>query len=302
MNVDDVTKLKTESRNPKTTNIGNMNGHKVAQLINSEDFAVAEAIEKVTGSIGDAIEQASIKFQNGGRLIYIGAGTSGRLGALDAIELTPTYGVPATRAFGLLAGGKKAMYEAVEGAEDSKELALEDLKNVNLNSNDVVISLSASGRTPYALSAIEYGNEIGSLTIAVICNPDSPMAKTSNIAVAPVVGPEVVTGSTRMKAGSAQKMILNIISTGIMIKSGYVYENLMINVQPTNEKLVARSIGIIEQILKVKEEVAREIFNNSHKNIAVGLIMFKLNLSYEEAINLFEKNQRNIHKIAGMDK
>lgn len=302
MNVDDVTKLKTESRNPKTTNIGNMNGHEVAQLINSEDFAVTEAIEKVTGSIGDAIEQASVKFQNGGRLIYIGAGTSGRLGALDAIELTPTYGVPATRAFGLLAGGKKAMYEAVEGAEDSKKLALEDLKNVNLNSNDVVISLSASGRTPYALSAIEYGNEIGSLTIAVICNPDSPMAKTSNIAVAPVVGPEVVTGSTRMKAGSAQKMILNIISTGIMIKSGYVYENLMINVQPTNEKLVARSIGIIEQILQVKEEVAREIFNNSHKNIAVGLIMFKLNLSYEEAIDLFEKNQRNIHKIAGMDK
>lgn len=302
MNVDDVTKLKTESRNSKTTNIGNMNGHEVAQLINSEDFAVAEAIEKVTDSIGDAIEQASVKFQNGGRLIYIGAGTSGRLGALDAIELTPTYGVPATRAFGLLAGGKKAMYEAVEGAEDSKELALEDLKNVNLNSNDVVISLSASGRTPYALSAIEYGNEIGSLTIAVICNPDSPMAKTSNIAVAPVVGPEVVTGSTRMKAGSAQKMILNIISTGIMIKSGYVYENLMINVQPTNEKLVARSIGIIEQILQVKEEVAREIFNNSHKNIAVGLIMFKLNLSYEEAIDLFEKNQRNIHKIAGMDK
>ncbi|MFC6177603.1 N-acetylmuramic acid 6-phosphate etherase [Companilactobacillus huachuanensis] len=301
MNVEDVTNLKTESRNPNTTNIGKMNGYEVAKLINSEDFAITKAIEKVTDAIGMAIEQAATNFQNNGRLIYIGAGTSGRLGALDAIELTPTYGVPATRAFGLLAGGEKAMYAAVEGAEDSKELAIEDLKNVNLNSNDVVISLSASGRTPYALSAIEYGNKIGSLTIAVICNPDSPMAKASDVAIAPVVGPEVVTGSTRMKAGSAQKMILNILSTGIMIKSGYVYENLMINVQPTNEKLVARSISIIEQILQVKEAVAREIFNDSHKNIAVGLIMFKLNLSYEDAMSLFEKNHRNIHKIVGMD-
>lgn len=301
MNVDDVTKLKTESRNLNTFNIGNMDGYGVAKLINSEDFSVAKAIEKVTDPLGEAIEQAAVKFQNGGRLIYIGAGTSGRLGALDAIELTPTYGVPATRAFGLLAGGKEAMFAAVEGAEDSKELAIEDLKNVKLDEKDVVVSLSASGRTPYALSAIEYGNKMGSLTIAVICNPDSPMAKASDIFVAPVVGPEVITGSTRMKSGSAQKMALNILSTGIMIKSGYVYENLMINVQPTNEKLIARSIGIIEQILNVKEDVARTIFDKAHNNIAVGLIMFKLNLSYEEASRLFEKNHRNIHKIEGMD-
>lgn len=301
MKVDDVTKLKTESRNPRTTKIGTMNGNEVAKLINSEDFSVAQAIEKVTDSIGTAIEKAAVNFQNGGRLIYIGAGTSGRLGALDAIELTPTYGVPATRAFGLLAGGERAMYGAVEGAEDSKQLALDDLKKVKLNSNDVVISLSASGRTPYALSAIEYGNKLGSLTIAIICNPDSPMANASDVVIAPVVGPEVVTGSTRMKAGSAQKMVLNILSTGIMIKSGYVYENLMINVQPTNEKLIARSINIIEQILQVNESVAKGIFERAHKNIAVGLIMYKLNLSYEDALSLFEKNQRNIHKIAGMD-
>lgn len=301
MNVEDVTKLKTESRNPNTINIGNMNGYEVAKLINSEDFSVTKAIEKVTDSIGEAIEQAATKFQNGGRLIYIGAGTSGRLGALDAIELTPTYGVPATRAFGLLAGGKEAMFAAVEGAEDSTELAVEDLKNVELNENDIVISLSASGRTPYALSAIEYGNRVGSLTIAVICNPDSPMAKKSDVFIAPVVGPEVITGSTRMKSGSAQKMVLNILSTGIMIKSGYVYENLMINVQPTNEKLIARSVGIIEQILNVNEDTAREIFKKSHKNIAVGLVMHKLNLSYEASLKLFEKNQRNIHKIEGMD-
>lgn len=301
MDVESVSKLKTESRNSNTTNIGNLDGYQVAKLINSEDYNVAKSITPVTDSIGKAIEEASKRFNNDGRLIYIGAGTSGRLGALDAIELTPTYGVPATRAFGLLAGGQKAMFEAVEGAEDSQELAVKDLEKVNLNENDVVISLSASGRTPYALSAINFGKEKGALTIAVICNPDSPMAKASDIFIAPVVGAEAISGSTRMKAGSAQKMILNILSTGIMIKSGYVYENLMINVQPTNEKLVARSIGIIEQILKINTEEAEKLFEDSHKNIAIGLVMNKLHLSYEDAKDLFIKNKRNIHKIKGMN-
>jgi len=301
MDVESVSRLKTESRNSNTTNIGNLDGYQVAKLINSEDYNVAKSITSVTDSIGEAIEEASKRFINDGRLIYIGAGTSGRLGALDAIELTPTYGVPATRAFGLLAGGQRAMFEAVEGAEDSSELAIEDLKNVNLTKDDIVISLSASGRTPYALSAINYGKEKGALTIAVICNPDSPMAEASDIFIAPVVGAEAITGSTRMKAGSAQKMILNILSTGIMIKSGHVYENLMINVQPTNKKLIARSIGIIEQILKVNEDEAEELFESAHKNIAIGLVMNKLQLSYEDAKDLFNKNKRNIHKIKGMN-
>ncbi|WP_162000235.1 N-acetylmuramic acid 6-phosphate etherase [Companilactobacillus halodurans] len=300
MDLESVSKLKTESRNSNTINIGSMDGYEVAKLINSEDFNVAESISKVTDSIGKAIEEASDKFSKGGRLIYIGAGTSGRLGALDAIELTPTYGVPPTRAFGILAGGKKAMFEAVEGAEDSEKLAIEDLSNVGLSKNDVLISLSASGRTPYALAAIKYGERVGSLTIAVICNSESPMSKESDIAIAPLVGPEVITGSTRMKSGSAQKMILNILSTGIMIKSGYVYENLMINVQPTNEKLVSRSIGIIEQILKVTSKEAKQIFEDSHGNIAIGLIMKKLGLSYDDAQKKFIKNKRNIHRIVGI--
>jgi len=301
MNIENVTHLKTESRNSNTTNIGTMDGFEVALTINHEDQNVAQAIIQVTEAVGDAIEKAAIKYNDGGRLIYIGAGTSGRLGALDAIELTPTYGVPASRAFGLLAGGDKAMYEAVEGAEDSTEFAITDLKKVALNSKDVVISLSASGRTPYAVSAINYANEVGALTIAVICNQDSEMAKISDVAIAPMVGPEVITGSTRMKAGSAQKMVLNMLSTGIMIKAGYVYENLMINVQPTNEKLVARSINIIEEILHINQDRAEKLFNDAHKNIAIGLVMFKLNLNYEKAQALFEENKRNIHNIDGIN-
>lgn len=301
MNVDNVTHLKTESRNPNTTNIGTMNGYQVASTINNEDLSVAAAITKVTDSIGDAIDFAARNYNNGGRLIYIGAGTSGRLGALDAIELTPTYGVSPKRAFGILAGGQKAMFEAVEGAEDSKELAIEDLRKVKLQKSDVVISLSASGRTPYAVSAIEYAKEVGALSIAVICNQDSEMAKISDVAVAPMVGPEAISGSTRMKAGSAQKMVLNIISTGIMIKAGYVYENLMINVQPTNEKLVVRSINIIEEILNVDRPTAENLFIKAHKNIAIGIVMFRLKLGYDEARTLFENNKRNIHEIDGID-
>ncbi|KRO00523.1 N-acetylmuramic acid 6-phosphate etherase [Companilactobacillus kimchiensis] len=277
-----------------------MDGYEIAATINREDFSIPKAISEVTDSIGEAIEKASIKYNDGGRLIYIGAGTSGRLGALDAIELTPTYGVPPTRAFGILAGGQKAMFAAVEGAEDSKELAVEDLKQVKLNNKDIVISLSASGRTPYAVSAIEYAKKIGALTIAVICNNDSEMSRISDIAIAPMVGPEPISGSTRMKAGSSQKMVLNMISTGIMIKAGYVYENLMINVQPTNEKLIARSINIIEEILNIKREDAEKLFKDAHRNIAIGLVMFKLDIDYDSAKIIFEDNKRNIHKIKGI--
>ncbi|WP_057879794.1 N-acetylmuramic acid 6-phosphate etherase [Companilactobacillus kimchiensis] len=300
MDVEKVIHLKTESRNSNTTNIGTMDGYEIAATINREDFSIPKAISEVTDSIGEAIEKASIKYNDGGRLIYIGAGTSGRLGALDAIELTPTYGVPPTRAFGILAGGQKAMFAAVEGAEDSKELAVEDLKQVKLNNKDIVISLSASGRTPYAVSAIEYAKKIGALTIAVICNNDSEMSRISDIAIAPMVGPEPISGSTRMKAGSSQKMVLNMISTGIMIKAGYVYENLMINVQPTNEKLIARSINIIEEILNIKREDAEKLFKDAHRNIAIGLVMFKLDIDYDSAKIIFEDNKRNIHKIKGI--
>ncbi|HCS99083.1 MAG TPA: N-acetylmuramic acid 6-phosphate etherase, partial [Enterococcus faecalis] len=243
--------LTTEARNEATKKIDQVSTLEMVTLINQEDQKVAQAIEKVLPQIAAAIDAAAERFKKGGRLIYCGAGTSGRLGALDAIELTPTYSVSPERAFGILAGGEKAMYQAIEGAEDSKELAIEDLTQHQLTARDVVIAIAASGRTPYAVSAIEYGKKVGALTISVTCNNQSPMNQLAEIGIAPIVGPEVITGSTRMKAGSAQKMVLNMFSTGIMVKVGNIYQNLMVNVQPTNEKLIQRATNIIKEAAEI---------------------------------------------------
>lgn len=290
----------TEQRNPNTTKISSLNGLKIAKLIAAEDAVVPQAVAKESEHIGEAIELAATKFKQGGRLIYVGAGTSGRLGALDAIELTPTYSVPATRAFALLAGGQKAMYVAVEGAEDSADLGLADLKENDFSARDVLIAVAASGRTPYCLGALDYANQLGALTITVTCNPDNPMAELSRVAINPIVGPEVITGSTRMKAGTAQKMVLNTLSTGIMIKVGYVYENLMINVQATNEKLIKRSIGILSQILDMSEPAARKLFEQAHHQLAVGIIMAKKQLAYDQATALFKRNNGDLTQIEGI--
>lgn len=201
-------KTVTETRNKNSMHIDQLDGKGIAKLINEEDHKVAEAVATQTDKIGEAIENIAKRFDQGGRIIYIGAGTSGRLGALDAIELTPTYSVPPERAFGILAGGQRAMFEAVEGAEDSTELAINDLKNIKLSERDTVIAIAASGRTPYAISSINYANQIGALSISVTCNDDNEMKDIAQIAISPVVGPEVITGSTRMKSGTAQKWCL----------------------------------------------------------------------------------------------
>ncbi|MGX7058964.1 N-acetylmuramic acid 6-phosphate etherase [Vagococcus humatus] len=292
-------KLTTETRNPNTMNIDELNGEEIAQIINQEDQQVALAVKEVLPEIGQAIELVSERFQGGGRLIYIGAGTSGRLGALDAIELTPTYSVPSDQAFGILAGGNQAMYEAVEGAEDSKELAITDLKEHHLTEKDVVISIAASGRTPYAISAIEYGNQVGALTIAVTCNQHSQMNQLAQVGIAPVVGPEVITGSTRMKAGTAQKMVLNMLSTGVMIRSGKVYQNLMVHVQPTNEKLVARSIQIISEATGLSQEQSKYYFDESHQEVATAIVMAKTGKNYQESVQLLKKHQGRIVDAIG---
>lgn len=278
-----MAQMTTELRNQNTLAIDQLDGAGIAALINQEDHSVAEAVSTQTEAIGKAIEAIAERFQAGGRIIYMGAGTSGRLGALDAIELTPTYSVPATRAFGLLAGGQRAMYEAVEGAEDSKELAITDLKDHELTAGDTVIAIAASGRTPYAIGGLEYANEVGALTVSVTCTAANKMSEIAQIAINPVVGPEVITGSTRMKAGSAQKMVLNTISTGVMVKSGYVYSNLMINVQPTNEKLIHRSTGILQQILDIPEEDAAALLKAANNQVAAAIVMHKLGLSREAA-------------------
>ncbi|OTP32749.1 N-acetylmuramic acid 6-phosphate etherase 1 [Enterococcus faecalis] len=289
--------LTTEARNEATKKIDQVSTLEMVTLINQEDQKVAQAIEKVLPQIAAAIDTAAERFKKGGRLIYCGAGTSGRLGALDAIELTPTYSVSPERAFGILAGGEKAMYQAIEGAEDSKELAIEDLTQHQLTARDVVIAIAASGRTPYAVSAIEYGKKVGALTISVTCNNQSPMNQLAEIGIAPIVGPEVITGSTRMKAGSAQKMVLNMFSTGIMVKVGNIYQNLMVNVQPTNEKLMQRATNIIKEAAEIEESQAKEYLEAAQLEVAPAIVMAKAHVDFQKAKQLLAEHDGRISEV-----
>ncbi|EHH1633939.1 N-acetylmuramic acid 6-phosphate etherase [Enterococcus faecalis] len=289
--------LTTEARNEATKKIDQVSTLEMVTLINQEDQKVAQAIEKVLPQIAAAIDVAAERFKKGGRLIYCGAGTSGRLGALDAIELTPTYSVSPERAFGILAGGEKAMYQAIEGAEDSKELAIEDLTQHQLTARDVVIAIAASGRTPYAVSAIEYGKKVGALTISVTCNNQSPMNQLAEIGIAPIVGPEVITGSTRMKAGSAQKMVLNMFSTGIMVKVGNIYQNLMVNVQPTNEKLIQRATNIIKEAAEIEESQAKEYLEAAQLEVAPAIVMAKAHVDFQKAKQLLAEHDGRISEV-----
>jgi N-acetylmuramic acid 6-phosphate etherase len=278
-----IEKLTTESINEATRNIDRLESLDIVTLINNEDKKVAEAIEKVLPQIAEAVDGIVERFKKGGRIIYCGAGSSGRMGTLDAVELTPTYSVSPTRAFGLLAGGDEAMYTAVEGAEDSEELAVEDLKRVKLTADDCVIGIAASGRTPYTKAALEFGKHTGAFTISVTCNQDSAMAKIADISIAPVVGPEVINGSTRMKAGTAQKMVVNMLSTGAMIRLGKVYRNYMVHVQPTNEKLVKRAVKMIMELTGAKEELALKVLYEADKDVAAAIVMIECSCSKDQA-------------------
>lgn len=294
MNIKDLT---TEKRNSATMHIDNMSTLDMVKTINEEDQKVAEAVGTQEEQIAQAIDMASKKYHDGGRLIYIGAGTSGRLGILDAVELVPTYGISPDRAIGLIAGGKTAMYLAVEGAEDSESLAAEDLGKLNLTSKDVVLGLAASGRTPYVIGGLDYAQKIGAGTISIACVNNSLIGKHAEIAIEAVVGPEVITGSTRMKAGTAQKMILNTISTGVMIKQGKVYQNVMIDVLPTNKKLVNRAIRIITSVTNVSIEQAKDVLLKADKNVGLAIVMAKTGLNSDDASKLLEKNNNNVSQV-----
>lgn len=289
----DIAKLNTEQRNPASQNIDRVPTLKMVEIVNNEDAKIAGAIRAHLDDIAKAIDAASVRYKKGGRLIYIGAGTSGRLGILDATELVPTFGITHERAFGLIAGGQEAMFNAVEGAEDDPNLGRDDLKDTRLSSNDIVIGIAASGRTPYVIGGLEYAQTIGALTIAISCNVGSEISTHADIPIEVPVGPEVVTGSTRMKAGTAQKMILNMLSTGVMIKNGKVYENLMINVQPTNSKLVDRGARIISQATGVSQEKAAETLHEADNQVNVAIVMIKRGLSAEQS-------QKLIHKSGGL--
>ena len=287
----DLAKLTTESRNQNTLDIDKVSTLEMVKKINDEDKMVAIAVEAELPKIAEAIDGIVNRMHKGGRLIYIGAGTSGRLGILDASECPPTYGVSEELVQGLIAGGKEAIFRAKEGAEDSKELAVEDLKNKSLNENDIVVGLAASGRTPYVIGGLEYGNEIGALTVSITCNANSEVAKAAKISIAPVVGPEVVTGSTRLKSGTAQKLVLNMLSTGTMIKLGKVYGNLMVDVRATNEKLVERAKRIVCEATGITREESEKILEETNFDVKLSIFMILSKLNKDEAKKVLDENK-----------
>lgn len=279
----DLSVLTTESRNPDTINLDEMTPLELASVMNREDGKAVKAVEEVLPQIATAIEWAADSLKSGGRIIYIGAGTSGRLGVLDAVECPPTFGVPRELVVGLIAGGEKAFVEAVEGAEDSKTLCEADLKEIGLTSNDIVIGLAASGRTPYVIYGLDYANKTGCHTVAIACNKGSDIGKTAKLAIEPVTGPEVLTGSTRLKAGTAQKMILNMISTGSMVGIGKAYENLMVDVKQSNEKLVVRSQNILMTATGCTREEAEKALEQAEGHVKTAVTMILLDCGPEEA-------------------
>lgn len=294
--------LTTETVNEDTKNIDSLDALGIARLINEEDKKVAFAIEKELPKVAEAIDAVAERFKKGGRIIYCGAGSSGRMGTLDAVELTPTYSVSPERAFGLLAGGESAMYRAVEGAEDSEELGIGDLKAVHLTADDCVIGIAASGRTPYTKAALQYANEIGALSISITCNKDSEMAAIAQISIAPIVGAEVISGSTRMKAGTAQKMIVNMISTGVMIRLGKVYQNYMVHVQPTNAKLVVRSARMISQITGIDMEEASEVLEKAGMKVADAIVMVMADCDAKKAAWALDKAEGRVREAISFAK
>lgn len=290
MNIN-LTKMITESRNPASEQIDTLPTLDMLRVINNEDKNVALAVEAVLPAIALAVDKIAEAFLHGGRLIYTGAGTSGRLGILDASECPPTFGTPAAQVVGLIAGGHPAILKAVENAEDNREQGAQDLKDLNLTAKDVVVGIAASGRTPYVLGAMDYAASLGATVVSISCNPDSPMSEASEIAITPVVGPEVVTGSSRMKAGTAQKLILNMLTTGAMIRTGKVYGNLMVDVEATNAKLVERQKNIVMAATECSREEAIAALQASGGHCKTAIVMILAAVSAEEAGLLLSQNQ-----------
>lgn len=286
----------TEETNPKTKDIDCRSTLEIVSLINQEDRTVAEAVSRVLDRVGEAVDLIVGRLKSGGRLIYIGTGTSGRLGVLDASECPPTFGVSADLVRGVIAGGFDALHRAVEAAEDDPESGTRDLQSINVSSRDVVVGISASGNTPYTLGAVEYAKKIGAATVAVTCNPESLMAAVVDVSIAPVVGPEVIAGSSRMKAGTAQKLILNMLSTATMIDLGLVYSNLMSNLRATNEKLRRRACAILAEEAGVTAEEAARVFEAAGQDLRIALLMARSGLSRLESERRLEAHGNSVRR------
>jgi N-acetylmuramic acid 6-phosphate etherase len=293
----ELQKIATEQRNPNTMNIDTLSTLDMVKLINREDHRVADAVGEVTDKIAQAVDVIAEKLAAGGRLIYCGAGTSGRLGILDAVECPPTYSTDPETVQALMAGGYGAIFKAVEGAEDSKELGVQDMQNIHFGPKDVLVGIAASGRTPYVRGCMEYAKQLGAPTVAVTCCPGSELDQFADIGIAPAPGPEVVTGSTRMKSGTAQKMVLNMLSTGAMIKLGKVYGNLMVDVKPSNEKLIRRCVTIVCSAAECTEAEATKALEECDYRPKVAIVMVLRGVNADTACAMLQKAEGRIAKV-----
>ncbi|MDU2228799.1 MAG: N-acetylmuramic acid 6-phosphate etherase [Haemophilus parainfluenzae] len=282
--------LITEQRNPNSMHVDSLSALEIVQLMNEEDKQVPLAIEKCLPQIAQAVECIVDAFQQDGRLVYIGAGTSGRLGVLDASECPPTFGVSPEMVKGIIAGGERALRHPIEGAEDSKAQAVVDLQTIHFSSKDVLVGIAASGRTPYVIGALEYAKSLGSVTVSIASNSNSAMANIVDIAIDTVVGPEVLTGSSRLKSGTAQKLVLNMLTTASMILMGKCYQNLMVDVQASNEKLKARAIRIVMQATDCDKAIAEETLKQADQNAKLAIMMLLSGLDRAQAEALLEKH------------
>ncbi len=286
----------TEQENPATAEIDQVSTVEALRLINAEDKKVAEAVAKVIPEIANAIDKIVERLQTGGRLFYVGTGTSGRLGVLDASEIPPTFGVSYDLVQGVIAGGYDALYKATESSEDNREAGIEDLKERGVTAKDAVVGIAASGRTPYTIGAVEYASELGCFTACITCVPDSAITAAVDLAIVPVVGPEAITGSTRMKAGTAQKLVLNMISTVAMIRLGYVKGNRMTNVKSSNIKLKERSIRILTAETGLDEAEAAELLNRANNDLRVALVSDRTSLDVVASFELLAQNDFVVEK------
>ena len=294
--------LITEQRNPHSMEVDCLSALEIVTLMNTEDKQVPLAVERVLPQIAQAVEAVVKAFQCGARLLYLGAGTSGRLGVLDASECPPTFGVHNEMVKGIIAGGEPAIRCPVEGAEDNSNAAVTDLQAINFNAKDVLVGIAASGRTPYVLSALGYAKQLGAITVSIASNPNSPMAQTADIAIDTLVGAEVLTGSSRLKSGTAQKLVLNMISTASMILLGKCYENLMVDVQASNEKLKARAVRIVMQATECDKTIAEQTLTIAEQNAKLAIMILLSGLEKDEARALLEKEKGRLRKaLAGKE-
>jgi N-acetylmuramic acid 6-phosphate etherase len=292
-------KLLTEQPNPASASIDTLGTEQALRIINAEDQKVAVAVEREIPAIARAVDAIVAALEKGGRLFYLGAGTSGRLGVLDASEIPPTFSVPPDMVQGIMAGGESALSRATETTEDDPAIGVRDLAARGLTAKDVLVGIAASGRTPYVLGAVAEAKKIGAVTVGICCTPDAELSRAVDFPIAPLVGPEIVAGSTRMKAGTAQKLVLNMLSTGTFVRLGYVYGNLMVNVQPKNEKLVDRAHRIIAQAAGLSPERAVELLTESGKSVRTAIVMGKAGIAREEAERRLLESHGRVRQALG---